>query len=187
MAKEDSAVEMGVDPTEFAEKQLAEDSLENATEEPEELKIEELVSQAEDFREKYLRRTADLENLRKRFDQEKKRYKKYASSDLLRDLLEVVDNLERALDSLEFENTGVKRGVEMIYEQLLSLLDKYQVEPIEAEGKPFDPEYHEGLMREEREELDEQTVVEVFKKGYKLHKRILRPAAVKVGVPGDSN
>ncbi len=149
--------------------------------------LEKLVDEAEEFKEKYLRRTADLDNLRKRFKQEKKRYRKFANLELLRDLLEVIDNLERALDSLKYDNEGVQQGIEMVYDQLFTLLNKYNVEEIEALNQPFDPQQHEAMMKEEREDLDRQTVLEVFKKGYKLYERVLRPAAVKVGVPVKSN
>ncbi len=154
--------------------------------EVEKVKLDELEQEADEFREKYYRRTADLDNLRKRFRREEKKFKKYANADLLEDLLEVMDNFERALDSIEFDNDEVSRGVEMIYEQLSDLLDRYKVEPIEAAGEVFDPEKHDGMMREERDDLDQQTVLEVFQKGYKLYDRILRPASVKVGVPAET-
>ncbi len=149
-------------------------------------KLVELEEEAAEFREKYYRRTADLDNLRKRFQREEEKFKKYANADLLSELLEVIDNFERALDSIDFDNDEVARGIEMIYDQLKDLLDRYNVEPIEAEGETFDPEKHEGMMREDREDLDEQTVLEVFQKGYKLYDRILRPASVKVGVPAET-
>jgi molecular chaperone GrpE len=98
-------------------------------------------------------------------------------------LLEVIDNFDRALDSLEFESEDVRDGVLMIQDQLYDLLEKYDVELIKAEGEPFDPHKHEGMMREEKEELDRQEVLEVFQEGYQLHDRVLRPASVKVGVP----
>ncbi len=149
--------------------------------------IEELKQQSEEFREKYFRRTADLDNLRKRFKREKEQYQKYANYELLRDLLEILDNFERARDTMEFENEEVREGMQMIDNQLRGLLEKYDVEPVDAEGEPFDPQEHEGMMREEREDLDRQVVLEVFKKGYKLHDRILRPASVKVGIPVKSS
>jgi len=145
--------------------------------------LEELRNEREEYEQKYLRKVADLKNLRKRKEKEKEEFRKYAHTDVLSDLLDIIDNFERALDSMEIENEDVREGVEMIETQLRALLDKYDVEPIDAEGQRFDPHKHEGMMREKRDDIDEQTVVEAFKKGYELHDRVLRPASVKVAVP----
>lgn len=148
-------------------------------------RIEQLKEERDEYKEKYLRKSADLKNLRERKEKERKEYMKFANKSLLKDLLEVIDNLERALDSNEKseEGEGLKEGVEMIFNQLHELLENYDVEKIDAEGEPFDPHMHEGMMREEMDDLDEQKVLEVFQEGYKLHDRVLRPAQVKVGVP----
>lgn len=151
-------------------------------EDPEET-IERLREEKEQFREKYLRKVADVENLRKRKEEELREQRKYAHRDLLEDLLEVQDNFERALKSMEFENEDVREGNEMIHRQLEELLERYDVEPMRAEGEPFDPHRHEGMMQEEREGLDQPEVLEVFKEGYVYHDRVLRPARVKVGMP----
>lgn len=145
--------------------------------------LEELREQRDEFEDKYLRKMADLQNLRKRKKREREEYEKYAHEDITRDMLEIMDNFERALDNMNFENESVREGVEMIRDQLLELLSKYDVQPMEAEGETFDPHRHEAMMKEEREDVDEQTVVEVFKRGYSLHDRVLRPASVKVGMP----
>ena len=146
--------------------------------------LEELKRQRREFEDKFLRRTADLDNLRKRQQKERREMLKYASKDLLADLLDVVDNFDRAFESMQFENEEVRDGMDMIRQQLHDLLEKYHVRPIEAHGQPFNPHEHEGMMREVRDDLDRQMVIEEFKKGFKLHDRILRPSAVKVGVPG---
>lgn len=148
--------------------------------------LEALKEERDEFEQKFMRKTADLDNLRKRKEKEKDELRKFAHTDLLSDLLEVIDNFDRALDSLELESEDVRDGVLMIQNQLHELLEKYDVEPIEAEGEPFDPHKHEGMMREEKEELDRQVVLEVFQEGYQLHDRVLRPASVKVGVPASS-
>ncbi len=145
--------------------------------------LEQLRAKRDEYEDKYLRKVADLQNLRKRKKREREEYKKYAHEDVARDLLEIVDNFERALDNMNFENESVREGVEMIRDQMLELLSKYDVEPMEAEGETFDPHRHEAMMKEEREDLDEQTVLEVFKQGYTLHDRVLRAASVKVGMP----
>lgn len=148
-------------------------------------KLDELRNERDQLEDKYLRKVADFDNLKKRVREEKREFKKYAHTELLADLLEIQDNFARALESMDIENEDVREGVEMIQSQLDDLLEKYDVEPIQADGERFDPHKHEGMMREQREDVDEQTVVEVFKKGYKLHDRVLRPASVKVAVPAD--
>lgn len=145
--------------------------------------IERLQEERDKFREKYLRKVADFENLRKRKQKELEDKRKYANQRVLKDLLEVVDNFERAMESMSFENEDVREGNEMIHQQLVNLLERHDVRQIEAEGEPFDPHRHEGMMQEEREDLEDARVLEVFKKGYLYHDRVLRPARVKVGVP----
>lgn len=172
------------DPSSVDEGETGDETLEEPREDesPEET-MERLREEREEFREKYLRKVADLENLRKRKDQQLREHRKYAHRDLLGDLLEVLDNFERALESMEFENEDVREGCEMIHQQLRELLERYDVEPMRAEGEPFDPHRHEGMMQEEREDLDRSEVLEVFKEGYVYHDRVLRPARVKVGRP----
>lgn len=151
-------------------------------EEYEEL-VETLRDERDELKEKYLRKVADLDNLRKRKEEEKERQRKYANKNLLKDLLEVIDNFDRALESMDSDSGEVEDGIRMIRKQLDELLDKYDVERIDAENQPFDPNYHEGMMQEERDGLDQRTVLEVFQEGYVLHDQVLRPAQVKVGVP----
>lgn len=150
-------------------------------------KLEEVKMERDELEEKYLRKAADIDNLKKRQKQEKKKLRKYAAQDILEDLLEVIDNFHRALDSMEFESEDVKDGIDMIDRQLGELLSKHNVDSMEAEGDTFDPNLHEAMMQEEREDLDEQIVLEVFQEGYSLHENVLRPAQVKVGVPAEES
>lgn len=150
-------------------------------------KLEEIKQERDELEEKFLRKTADLDNLRKRKEEEKDRLKKYGHKGVLEDLLEVLDNFNRALDSMEFESEEVKEGIDLIDRQLRELLEKHGATSMEAEGEPFDPNYHEAMMQEEQDDLDEQTVLEVFKEGYTLYDRVLRPAQVMVGVPSSNN
>ncbi|MFB6226871.1 MAG: nucleotide exchange factor GrpE [bacterium] len=145
--------------------------------------VEHLRDERDEFKEKYLRKVADLDNLRKRHKEEKEKQRKYANKNLLKDLLEIVDNFDRALESMEIESSEVEDGIKMIRNQLGDLLSKHEVEKIDASGERFDPNYHEGMMQEERDDLDERTVLEVFQEGYVLHDQVLRPAQVKVGIP----
>lgn len=147
--------------------------------------VDTLKAERDKLKEKYLRKAADMDNLKKRHEEEKQKVRKYANKDVLSDLLEVLDNFNRALDSMEFESEEVRDGILMINRQLQELLESHDAEPIEAEGEPFDPNVHEAMMQEEVEGLDRQVVLDVFKDGYRLQDQVLRPAQVKVGVPAE--
>lgn len=139
------------------------------------------------FKEKYLRKVADLKNLKQRKEKEAKKQRKYANKELLFDLLEILDNFNRALESMNFESEDVNEGVSMIKKQLDDLLKKYEVKEINAKGEEFDPNYHEAMMQEKRPGIDKRIVLEVLQKGYTIHDQVLRPAQVKVSVPVDND
>ena len=133
--------------------------------------------------DRYLRTVADFENYRKRSDREKDDFRKYALTNMLRDLLPVLDNFDRALDHAE-EGDDFHRGVLMIYKQLYDILQKAGLKPIDEVGVRFNPNIHEGVIREEDPSVPSHTVTAVLQKGYFLHDRLLRPALVKVAVGG---
>lgn len=145
-------------------------------------KLEQDVAEKHD---QLLRVSADFENYKKRMNRQMEDLRKYANESLLKDLLSVVDNLERAVNSAA-QKTGepidacVLEGVEMTLGEITKLLTRYNVTPIEAMGKPFDPAYHEAVMQEPSREYPENTVVNEFQKGYMIHDRLLRPAMVVV-------
>ncbi|MFP4082332.1 MAG: nucleotide exchange factor GrpE [Candidatus Aminicenantes bacterium] len=144
----------------------------------------ELVKEVERFKEEYLRQLAEKENLRKRLEREKADYYDYALSEVLKELLAVLDNLERALESEDQVNgKSFREGVEMIYRQFQDFLRRQGVERIKIEGKKFDPQIHQAFMTEESEGVEEPQVGEELQKGYKLRSRLLRPALVKVLIP----
>jgi molecular chaperone GrpE len=133
--------------------------------------------------DKMLRNQADLENTRKRLDREKQEFIKFANEGLVLGLLNVLDDLERTVDLAESTKQDLAaflKGVEMILAHLYEMLKEHGVKPIEAEGKIFDPNYHEALMQIENKELPEHTIVEVLQKGYLIYERVLRTAKVKV-------
>mgnify|MGYP003587404545 CR=1 FL=1 len=133
------------------------------------------------LREALLRKVADFENLRKRTEREKADYTRYALSETMKDLLGVLDNLDRALEHGPFSGADdFRTGVEMIARQLGDVLRKWGVSEVAALDTPFDPQFHEAIMREETTQVPPGTVVQVFQKGYTLHDRLLRPATVKV-------
>jgi|YNPBryunderm2012_1023409.scaffolds.fasta_scaffold00013_17 molecular chaperone GrpE len=147
--------------------------------------ILQLKNQIEEFKGRLLRNLAELENIRKRTEREKEEYYQYALSDLLKELLSILDNFERALKTSEEETNGktFREGVELIYRLMLNLLRKYGVQPIEIQDRKFDPALHHAVMSEESEEVTEPEVKEELQKGYLIHNRLLRPSMVKVVVP----
>ncbi|GGJ09352.1 hypothetical protein GCM10010885_18070 [Alicyclobacillus cellulosilyticus] len=145
------------------------------------------VAQAElaSLRQQLLRVHADFDNFRKRTRQEKEDLQKFAAQKLLSDLLPVVDNFERALAAFTAEGASaeLRAGVEMVHRQLLGILEKHGVRPMDVVGQPFDPSLHEAVMQEPAGEgVAPGTVVLELQKGYWLHDKVLRPAMVKVSV-----
>jgi len=159
--EEDAAAEEEKDPIEALQEQLKK-------------KDEELAQQKNDF----LREKADLENFRKRLIKDKADAVQFANERLLKELVQIDDNLERALNAPNASLQTLKEGVEMIQKQFSTFLKNQKVEPIEAMGKPFDPNLHEVMTQMESEEHDESTVMQEYSKGYTLNGRILRSAKV---------
>lgn len=149
------------------------------------VQLEALKQESEQERERFLRLSAEFENYKKRMTRQTDEFRKYANESLLKDLLTVVDNLERAIQTSgdqikESTKACVVEGVEMTLTEILKILNKCHVTPLEALGKPFDPAFHEAVMQEESENHPENTVVSEFQKGYLIHGRLLRPAMVVV-------
>ncbi len=146
--------------------------------------IKALRKDLDELKDTYLRKLADMENLRKRFDRERGEYQQYALSGLLLELLGIVDNFERALQSsAEGDGKTLRDGVELILRMFQNLLTKNGVRPIVLEGRAFDPNFHHAMTVEESEEVAEPEVVEELQKGYMHHDRLLRPTLVRVRVP----
>ena len=136
---------------------------------------------AENNKEKYTRLLADFDNMRTRNDKENAKMFDYGASDVLEKLLPIIDNLERALETVTEEEKGpFEEGVEMIYKQLMETLSKIGVEPMDAVGKEFDPNFHNAVIHVEDEEAGENVVVEEMQKGYMYKDTVLRHSMVKV-------
>lgn len=141
----------------------------------------ELIKKNEELTDALLRLKADFENYRKRMIKEQTRILETAEANLISKLLPALDNLERALDNADpNESPGLREGVEMVLGQIMETLQKEGLEVIDPHGEPFDPEHHEAMMVVETEECPEDTVVEVVQKGYRFGGVLLRPAMVKV-------
>jgi molecular chaperone GrpE len=131
----------------------------------------------------YLRQRAELENFRKRSQREKEDLGRFANENLLRDLLPVLDNLERALDHARKEGEtgkGLLEGVEMTLGQFQKLLEKFGVSAVDAMGEPFNPAWHEAMGQLESTAHAPNTVIQEMQKGYVLNERLLRPALVLI-------
>jgi len=140
--------------------------------------------EAAEVRDKYLRTLAETENIRKRLDREKSEFYQYALAELLKDILPVIDNFERALKTGEEADTrGFREGVELILKQLLELVRKQGVVPLERSDRAFDPAVHQAVVTEESEDVTEPVVGEELQRGYLIKDRLLRPALVKVLLP----
>lgn len=145
------------------------------------------TKEAEENYDRLLRMSAEFENYKKRTARETAEFQKYANQSLIRELLPIVDNLELAIksaaDSPDTTETSLLDGVELTRREILKVFENFKVEPIEALGKPFDPNFHEAVMREESAEHPENTVVNELQKGYLMHQRLIRPAMVVVAMP----
>jgi molecular chaperone GrpE len=144
--------------------------------------VAELQKQRDQYYDRLLRKTAEFDNYRKRIERERVQQAEAAASDLLGELLPLVDDLERALnaDAGSEGAEAYRRGVELIHRHLLELLRKRGVRPIEALGADFDPHFHQAVSHEAAEGRREGEVIEEFRRGYMLGDRLLRPAMVKV-------
>ncbi len=148
---------------------------------------EELKKELSELKDKYLRALAEMDNQRKRLEREKNDFYQFALGDILKDVLSVLDNFERALQSRDqTDGKSFEEGVELIHKLLLDLIRKRGVTLVEAEGIKFDPAIHQAILTEESDEVKEPEIGEVLQKGYKINARLLRPALVKVIVPKKS-
>lgn len=144
--------------------------------------LDELRRQVEEHQQKVLRTQADFDNFRRRTRQEKEEKAKYASQNLIEQLLPVLDNFERALDSSKTSNDfeALAKGVDMIFRQIDQLMDQEGLKRMETVGQPFNPDFHQAIMQVESEEYEEGYIVEEVQKGYMLKDKVIRPAMVKV-------
>ena len=143
-------------------------------------KMEALAGQLAALNDKYLRLAAEYDNYRKRTAREKENTYQDAKMDTIKSFLEVYDNLERAVQQAGDEENVHKKGMEMIFHQLVDILTKLGVEILDPLGQPFDPERHNAVMHIEDEEKGESIVTAVFQKGFLLGDKVLRFAAVQV-------
>ncbi|MBP2030959.1 molecular chaperone GrpE [Methanohalophilus levihalophilus] len=144
--------------------------------------LEEKDAEVLELKEQVLRQKAEFDNFRKRSRKEMEDFRKFAVENIMFDLLEVCDNFERALFSFrDAEDVkSVVNGVEMVYKQLISILEKEGLKRIECEGKDFDPHLHEATHHVESDQHPDNMVVEVCRTGYEFNSKVIRPAMVTV-------
>jgi molecular chaperone GrpE len=147
------------------------------------LKLKEEADKAKEYWDKLLRLQAEFENTRKRLEREKQDFFRFANEGIILELLNIMDDLERTVELAQSKHEDLQtflKGVGMILSHLYEMLKEYGVRPIEAEGKIFDPHYHEALMQAENKDLPEHTIVEELQKGYLLNDKVIRTSKVKV-------
>ena len=148
----------------------------------EEMKI--LVEKNKELEDTLLRTKAEFINYRKRLEEENAKFIKYANEDLVKELLPIIDNFERAIklngNDLALDTSKFLEGFKMIYCNTVSILEKYGVQAIDGSSKPFDPNYHEAVISEHIDGVEPGMVIEVLQKGYLLKGKVIRHAMVKV-------
>ena len=166
-----------VEMTEETVEEVVEEATEEVSEEAK--KLAESEAKAAEYLDRWQRLMAEFDNYRKRSEKEKADSYDYAVSNTVSELLPVIDNFERAL-KVESTDKALFAGVEMIYKQMMGLLEKMHVTPIEAIGKEFDPNLHNAIMHIDDETLGENMVAEELQKGYLYKEKVIRHSLVKV-------
>jgi len=149
--------------------------------------LETLRQERDNLYDRLLRKQAEFENYKKRMDREKSAFMQFASSELMKELLNALDSFDLAIKNAAAESQGGEnalRGFELIYKQLQDTLARFGLKPIEAKGKKFDPNFHQAVSTQASNEIEENTVIDEMRKGYTLNGRLLRPAMVSVSVKG---
>jgi molecular chaperone GrpE len=140
-----------------------------------------LAAEKADLLDQNLRFRAEFDNARRRFEQQRSDYVQFAAMDLVKEILPVVDDFDRALQ-VETADSNYAKGVQLIHQRLQEILKKMGLEPMETLGERFDPNRHQAVERVPAESVEDQTILGEFQKGYLFKGRLLRPAMVKVAV-----
>ena len=141
--------------------------------------LEEIRRERDALQDRLLRTAAEFDNYRKRMDRERRDLADHTAGEVIKELLPIIDNLERALQAAG-QDDPLRKGVELTHRQMLDLLRRRGVTPIEALGADFDPNFHEAVSHEESVQHREGEVMAELQRGYKVGDRLLRPAMVKV-------
>lgn len=161
------------------EAQPADDAQENPADAMQQ-KIDELTAGLKEKEERALRLQADFENFRRRTSKEKEELSAVIKQEILKDMLPLLDNFERAMAAETKDAEAFQKGVDMIYTQLQEVMKKNGLEPIETEGQKFDPNFHQAVMRVQNDDLEDDDIVQELQKGYMVEGRVIRPSMVQV-------
>lgn len=142
---------------------------------------DQLAAEKAELYDRVLRARAEFENARRRAERERLDFLQFAAMDLVKDILPILDDFERAL-KVDTADREYAKGVELIYQRMYDTLKKLGLEPIEAKGKAFDPNLHQAVERVHTEAAEDMTVLDEFQKGYNFRGKLLRPSMVKVAV-----
>lgn len=142
---------------------------------------DQLAAEKADMQDRLLRRQAEFENFRRRTERDRSDFLQYAGTEIVREILPIADDFERAL-KIPSADSEYRKGIELIYQRLLDVLTKVGLEPIEAAGKMFDPNLHQAVDRQETADVDDHTILEEYQRGYNFKGKLLRPSMVKVAV-----
>ena len=143
---------------------------------------DQLQTEIADLHDRLLRRQAEFENYRKRVERDRSDFLEYAGMEVVREILPVLDDFERAL-KIESSDAGYRKGVELIYQRMIDTLKRIGLEPIEtAAGQEFDPNLHQAVVRFETADAPDNTILEEFQRGYNFKGKLLRPSMVRVAV-----
>jgi molecular chaperone GrpE len=142
---------------------------------------DQLAAEKADLKDRLLRTLADFDNFRRRAERDRSEYVQFAATEMVRDLLPILDDFRRAV-KVETADKKYAKGIELIDQRLFETLKKAGLEPIEAAGKQFDPNLHQAVDRVQSEDLPDQTILEEYQSGYNFKGKLLRPAMVKVAV-----
>ncbi|AFP32289.1 MULTISPECIES: nucleotide exchange factor GrpE [Marinobacter] len=195
MSTDEERNEQFADELQQAVDKAAEENVEAAEGEPESspsADLEALQAQVQEFQEQVLRSHAEMQNVRRRAENDVEKAHKFAVEKFVKELLPVVDSLEKAVESTEgHESSGdlvasIRQGVELTLDMFLSGLKKFNVERLNPVGEPFDPQYHEAMSMVPAPNAEPNSVVAVMQKGYLLNGRVVRPAMVMVAKPQDA-
>ena len=179
----DEKLKLATDGSELTE---AEETASDKTEDPAEAlenQIEKAEKESAEHYDRFLRLSAEFDNYKKRSTREMDDFRKFANKSIIKEILSVVDNLERALQSVDTAKkteSAFVEGVKMTLAEILKIFEKFAVKPIHAMHELFDPIYHQAVMQEETEEQPNNTVIRELQKGYLIHDRLLRPSMVVV-------
>ncbi len=188
MSDQDNSVDNQEEAVDQAADQATEqgqetETMQEVTVESLQLELQESAAKVEAYRDEAVRAQAEMQNIRRRAEQDVSKAHKFGQEKLVIELLNLVDNLERALVASRAENATLENlleGVEMSQTMLMDGLKKFNVEQLDPHGEPFNPEQHEAMTAIPNPEMEPNTVMEVFQKGYTLNGRLIRPAMVVV-------